>query len=334
MVAKEKRLSLKFSADEWLRRELDRRRVRWEPNERVDLAQVDSEDNEFQTRSDVHTADARLVSDYVERSQAGDEFPEVLLAVRSGVAAKHKIVCGKHRVLMAIKRGATSINALVCIVRDEEDVSRLRDISIHDNVRNGSRVWCERQHEQIAQEAIRENGGYERGYPSHEVMRSVMVRHGIRNNQSVRKHLQRLLFNREAARRRLVAPASVDACALAYHWADREGFDELVRTVCRNGDSKALIATLRDAKHRRLGGTAAASAVMDAAAGYHGKEARSMRPAEKVRLRCLSVVKTFEEELSSVTVTAEDLGVIEKAVRDVQAKGEAVVATLKKKIGG
>jgi hypothetical protein len=332
---------MKLRSDERLRRELDQRQCEWEPRMDVQISDVDLSDNEYQTRLDVATADRELIEKYKERIQAGDTFPEVLLAAdrryRTGGKPRYKIVCGKHRLLSMRDLGVESFNALVIWVSDDSDKSKARDISIHDNVANGKPVSNDVMNEQIARECILESGGFFNGCPDPRITRAVCERHRITKTESVKKHIDRLLFQHECRAKKLVPPSAIDVCATAYYFVDKDGFADILRAVCKHGECKGLPSVLRDCRRRRQCGAAVVKAVVDHAAGYTQSTTTSpgMSSVDKTRLLCDGLVKHLESSVSSdASVTIRDCKTLDDCIALVCERGSMVVSVLRKKATG
>lgn len=332
---------IKFRSDERLRRELDQRQCEWEPRMDVQLSDIDLADNEYQTRLDVATADRELIEKYKERIQAGDTFPEVLLAAdrryRTGGKPRYKIVCGKHRLLAMRDLGIESLNVLVIWISDESDKSKARDVSIHDNVANGKPVSNDVMHEQIARECILESGGFANGSPDPRITRSVCERHRITKTESVKKHIDRLLFQYECRARKLVPPSVIDVCSIAYYFVDKDGFGDILRAVCKHGESKGLPGVLRDCRRRRQCGAAVVKAVVDHAAGYtqSTKTSIGMSSVDKTRLLCDGLLKHLESAVSAdASVTVRDCKTLDDCIALVCERGSMVVSVLRKKATG
>lgn len=331
----------RFRSDERLRRELSERQCDWELVQEVQLSAVDLTDNEFQTRLDVATADKEVIAKYVERMQAGDVFPEVLLAAdrryRTGGKPNYRIVCGKHRLLALRELGVDSFNATIIWIKDETDKAKARDISIHDNVANGKPVSSDVMNEQIARECIVQNGGFVNGYPDAKIVRQVCDRHHISKSESVKKHIDRLLFQHECRARKLVPPAVVDVCAAAHWFQDKNGFDAIVRAVCKHGECKGLSAVLKDCRRRRQSGEAVVQAVNDHAAGYSqsARPSLSMSAVDKTRLLCDSLVKHLETVVSGdASITLRDCQQLDDYLAMVCERGAVVVSVIRKKATG
>lgn len=332
---------MRFRSDERIRRELDEKQCQWEPVQEVQLADVEISDNEYQTRLDVATADREVIEKYKERMQAGDTFPEVLLAAdrryRTGGRPKYKIVGGKHRLVALMELGITSFNALVMWVSDDSDKKKARDISIHDNVANGKAVSSEVMHEQIARECISESGGFANGYPDAPITRAVCDRHGISKADSIKKHIERLLFQHECRARKLVPPAVIDVCSAAYRFVDREGFGEIVKAVCKHGEAKGLSTVLRNCARRRQCGDAVVKAISDYSGGYTPSRTGtlSMSSVDKTRLMCDQLVKHLESHVScDASIGVNGCQMIDDYLANVCERGSTVVSVLRKKATG
>jgi hypothetical protein len=332
---------VKCRSDERLRRELDERKCEWEPVREVRTEDVDITDNEYQTRLDVATADREVIDKYKERMQAGDVFPEVLLAAdrryRKGGTPKFKIICGKHRLLAMIELGVTSFNALVMWIGGDPDKAKARDISIHDNVANGKPVSHEVMNEQVARECIAENLGFANGMPDPRITRAVCERHKIKKTDSVKKHIERLLFQHECRARKLDPPSAVEVCAAAYSFVDREGFGDIAKVVCKLGDTKGLTSVLRQCRKARKSGDAVVRAVTDHAAGYTSPPVvtSSMSSVDRIRLLCDRLIKHLEGDLANDdSVSSKDFDLVDDYIANVCERGSTVVSVLRKKASG
>lgn len=332
---------VKFRSDERLRRELDERHCEWEPVGEVNIADVDTSDNEYQTRLDVATADREVIDKYKERLQAGDIFPEVLLAAdrryRKGGNPTFKIICGKHRLIAMIELGISLFNALVMWIGEESDKAKARDISIHDNVANGKPVSHEVMNEQVARECIAENQGFANGMPDARITRSVCERHKIKKTDSVKKHIERLLFQHECRSRKLDPPAAIEVCAAAYSFVDREGFSEIAKAVCKLGDTKGIAGVLRQCRRARKSGDAVVRAVTDHAAGYSSAPivTSSMSSVDRIRLLCDRLIKQLENDLANDdSVNTKGCDMVDDYIANVCERGSTVVSLLRKKATG
>jgi hypothetical protein len=332
---------VKFRSDERLRRELSDRQCEWEPLREVNMSDIDVSDNEYQTRLDVATADSEVIEKYKERLRSGDIFPEVLLAAdrryRKSGSPKFKIICGKHRLIAMIELGITCFNALVMWIGESADKAKARDISIHDNVANGKPVSHEVMNEQIANECIAENLGLANGMPDPRITRAVCDRHKIKNMQSVKKHIHRLLFHHECRVRKLDPPSAVEVCAAAYEFVDREGFGEIAKAICKFADTKGLPALLRQCRIHRKSGDAVVRAITDHAAGYTSSPAvsRAMSNVDRVRLLCDRLTKCLEIQLTAdASITAKDCDSLDGYITSVCERGFTVVSVLRKKASG
>jgi hypothetical protein len=272
---------------------------------------------------------------------AGDKFPEILIAAdrryRTGGKPVYKVICGKHRILAMLELGITACNALVMWVSDDSDKSKARAASIADNVANGLPVSNEVMHEQIARECITESGGFANGYPDPRVTRAVCGRHNITKTDSIKKHIDRLLFQHECRARKLVPPAVIDVCAAAYSFVDREGFGDIARAVCRNGESKGLSTVLRECRRRRQSGDAVVKAINDHAAGYAviKRPTSLMSSVDKTRLMCDALAKHLESSVSvDASITVRDCELIDDYITNICDLGATVVSVLRKKATG
>jgi hypothetical protein len=332
---------VKFRSDERLRRELDERQCEWEPVREVSISDVDISDNEYQTRLDVATADREVIDKYKERLQAGDVFPEVLLAAdrryRKGGKPTFKIICGKHRLIAMIELGITSVNALVMWIGEDSDKAKARDISIHDNVANGKPVSHEVMNEQVARECIAENLGFANGMPDSRITRAVCERHKIKKPDSVKKHIERLLFQHECRARKLDPPAAIEVCAAAYSFVDREGFGEIAKAVCKFGDTKGLTSVLRQCRRARKSGDDVVRAVTDHVAGYTSSPGvtSSMSSVDRIRRLCDRLIKHLESDLANdASITSSDCDLVDDYIANVCERGSTVVSVLRKKATG
>jgi hypothetical protein len=332
---------MKCRSDERLRRELEERQCEWEPVRDINIGDVDTSDNEYQTRLDVATADREVIDKYKERMQAGDVFPEVLLAAdrryRKGGTPTYKVIAGKHRLLAMIEFGVSSLNALVMWIDQDSDKAKARDISIHDNVANGKPVSHEAMNEQVARECIAENLGFANGMPDARITRAVCERHKIKKTDSVKKHIERLLFQHECRARKLDPPAAVEVCAAAYSFVDREGFGEIAKAVCKLGETKGLTSVLRQCRRARKSGDAVVSALTDHAAGYTSSAVvtLSMSSVDRIRLLCDRLIKHLEGDLANdASVNTRDCDLVDDYIAKVCERGAAVVSLLRKKASG
>jgi hypothetical protein len=332
---------VKFRSDERLRRELDERQCEWEPVREVSIADVDTADNEHQTRLDVATADREVIDKYKERMQAGDLFPEVLLAAdrrhRKSGKPTYKIICGKHRLIAMIELGIKTFNALVMWIGEDSDKAKARDISIHDNVANGKPVSHEVMNEQVARECIAENQGFVNGMPDARIIRAICERHKINKTESVKKHIERLLFQYECSKRKLLPPAAIDTCSAAYSFVDREGFSEIAKAVSKFGATKGLANVLRQCRRAKKSGDAVVRAMTDHVAGYTAtaRISSSMSAVDRIRLQCDRLIKHIENDLpNDPLVNAKACDMVDDYIANVCERGSTVVSVLRKKATG
>jgi hypothetical protein len=307
----------------------------------VKISDVDISDNEHQTRLDCATADKEVIDKYKERIQAGDVFPEVLLAAdrryRKGGHPTYKIICGKHRLIAMIELGITSFNALVMWIGEDSDKAKARDISIHDNVANGKPVSHEVMNEQVARECIAENLGFANGMPDPRITRGVCERHKIKKVDSVKKHIERLLFQHECRSMNLDPPVGVEVCASAYRFVDREGFPEVAKAVCKFGETKGLPTLLRQCRRAKKHGDAVAAAIKDYVAGYTSatRVAEPMSSVARIRLMCDRLLKHIEGELAQdISITARDCDLVGEYIASVCDRGSAALCVIRKKAKG
>jgi hypothetical protein len=341
MNKKHNKSFLPLLADERLRLDLESRKCDWEVLEEVDLSHIDISDNEYQTRLDCATMDRDLVNKYKDRLTAGDKFPEILLAADAAQRGKsritYQIVGGKNRMAAALALGYSATNAVVMYISNESDKAKARDISIQDNVANGKPVSTDVMYEQIAKECISESGGFSEGYPGRMVVSSVCLRHQVPHADSIKKHIERLLFQHECRKLKLKSPTIIDVCAAAYQFLESEGFDDIAKAVCQAGDAKGLASILRDCKRRRLKGVQVVKAIGDFSAGYkpYKKAAAAMSSVARVRLACDALIKQLEGGIASdASVTLEDCNEIDGYISHVLEIGSSVVSLARKKASG
>jgi hypothetical protein len=222
-------------------------------------------------------------------------------------------------------------------IGQDSDKAKARDISIHDNVANGKPVSHEVMNEQVALECISENIGLANGMPDARITRAVCERHKIKKPDSVKKHIERLLFQHECRVRKLHPPAAVEVCAAAYSFVDREGFGEIAKAVCKFGDTKGLPAVLRQCRRGRKFGDAVVRAITDHAAGYTAVSSVTvpMSGVARVRLMCNGLVKFLELALAEDrSVTLGDCDLLDDYIASVCERGSMVVSSLRKKANG
>jgi hypothetical protein len=333
--------SIKFSADERMRKEMNARNCDWEIVQEVPVVSIDANDNEFQTRLDCHTADKELVAKYVEAMAAGDVFPEIVLAAQkrhkhSGPVS-YSIVCGKHRVLALRESGFESCNALLMWIASDDDRKKARDLSSHDNYANGKATSREVMYEQLAQECISENGGYVEGLPPPAIISQIVNRHSIKKPDLLRLHVHRLLFQHECRNRKLIAPEGVEVCSAAYAFSDKEGFSELIHAVSAARETKGLAQILKDGKRRKKSGSVVASLVNDASSGYSVPAASGIKMtlSSRVVLNCEQLRKLLVSKLADdKSVGERDCEDIEAALEKLCESGANVVHTIRKKVRG
>lgn len=302
----------------------------------VPRSSVKHSDNTFQTRSRVHTENRDLVDEYREHMLEGHVFPEVLLARIPG-QKKLVIVCGKHRFSAATKAGWDVLSqALIVEPADEADMQRVRDVSWRDNHRHGLRTTREDVFRHLADEAIQSNGGAHRGYPPNSILQSLAKRNGSKGAlQGIKKAVNHKLFAAKCIAKKLVPPAAANVCDVAYQFLEREGFEELLETVCRYHKSRNLFSVLKDCKARKLDGFATAKAIRDAASGYAATPRDRMRPIAKLRLAAGHLANLLKSEMANASaVSAEDLEEAERIVEELCCTGADCISAARKLVVG
>jgi hypothetical protein len=304
---------------------------------RVTMSSVDTNRNEYQTRQHA-IVDRETVERYkMSLNSESCVFPEMLFAVTTGsrkTDAKSLVpVCGRHRVVAHKEAGVESTNGLVVYVKTDTDKAKLFTLSRWDNFRNGAPETVNAHYQGLADECIATAGGVLNGFPPRAVIDEIAARNGISGQYKTRlkMHIKAMLFQAECRSLRIPKiPDNAALCAAAYEFVDREGFEDVAKTVCANQSHKGIASVVKECNQRRLSGHAAVSFIKDASNGFSECPVR-MTAADEVRLRCNAFANALKKLDQDRSVTRHDVELLERHIEEAFERAAQVTARIKER---
>lgn len=330
---------LEFAPDDGMHRRLTDLGIAWDVCE-VKLRDIDMADNQFQTRTDVGSADQEFVLRYSQAYIHGDRLPMPLVVVpysmRLAGGTKAKPCAGRHRLEGAVHAGALRANVIRALPSNQNEVDALRDISAFDNAANGKSISSEDIYGYCASEIIRKNGGHSEGMPDARFI-SRMYRRW--QGQSVVRdrvvlHVKAQLAKHRCASLGVATPAGyTEPFAKLWHWESDSGFDHLARTFCACVADDDVRRILSESKRKRRSAAATLSEMTQAARGYRAK-GTPMDSVAVCRVRCNDIRKALRKMDSDMSIDLAKLDEVEELIRSLSADARKHLAALRSRVGG
>lgn len=304
---------------------------------RVSMSTVDTDRNEYQTRQ--HSiVDKETVERYKMSLNSGQSvFPEMLFAATSGsrkTGAKSLVpVCGRHRIVAHKEAGVASTTGLVVYVKNDTDKAKLVTVSRWDNFRNGAPETVNAHYQGLAQECIAIAGGVINGFPPRSVIDEIATRNGIAGQYKtrLRSHIKAMLFQAECRSLKIPrVPDNAALCAAAYDFVDRDGFEEVAKTICANQSHKGITAVVKECSQRHLSGKSAVEFIRDASSGFSECPVR-MTSADEVRLRCKALTDALKKLDQDPSVTSHCVKLLENHLQEAIDRFIQVTSRIKER---
>lgn len=304
---------------------------------RVSMSAVDVERNEYQTRQ--HSiVDRETVERYKMALEAGSAtFPEMLFAAAAGgrkAGAKSLVpVCGRHRIVAHKDAGIESTTGIVVYVKTDTDKAKLTTVSRWDNFRNGVPETINAHYQGLAQECIATAGGVLNGMPPRLVVDEIATRNSLagRHKTRLKMHIRAMLFQAECRAMRIAKiPDNTALCAAAYEFVDRDGFEDIAKTICANQAHKGLTGIVKECNQRRLSGQQAVAFIRDASSGFSEVQA-GPTSVDAARLRCKAFSDAIGKLEQDPSVTKHAVELLEKYIVEAFERAAKITSRVKER---
>lgn len=305
---------------------------------RVNMASVDTDRNEYQTRQ--HSiVDKETVERYEMALKSGTSvFPEMLFAATTGsrkTGAKSLVpVCGRHRIVAHKAAGIASTTGLVVYIKSDTHKAKLVTISRWDNFRNGAPESINAHYQGLAQECIATAGGVLSGMPPRYVIDEIAARNGLGGGYKTRlkMHIRAMLFQAECRSMRIAKiPDNTALCAASYEFVDRAGFEEIAKTVCANQAHKGITGIVKECHQRKLSGQQAVAFIRDASCGFSENPA-GPTAADVARLRCKAFADAIGKLEQDPSVTTHAIELLENHIEEAFVRAVQITSRIKERI--
>jgi hypothetical protein len=329
---------LTFAPNDQMIRRLTELGIEWDEQD-VRIADIEIDDNRYQTRFDAGSADEEYVLRYKDAYLSGESLPMPLIVVpfsmRNVREAKASPCCGRHRLEAARRAGAKTATFLRALPKSQGDIDALRDLSLFDNAANGKSISTDETYSYCAHEVIAKNGGVSAGMPDSKFITAMFRRwdgHGIHKPQLVR-HVKSLLAKQKCNAIGLATPAGHMGlfCDL-WKWSSDPGFDALAKAVCPAVSQPDVVKAVSLWKGKSA--TETLAVVANARRGYFTKESKPQAAATVMMWRCRAIRELLAKLDDDMALDFATLDSIETQIEEIHAETQDVVARLRAKIGG